>query len=227
MNKSGDDTPEASPWRQNRQVQKLSRSTRSLLFNIEEQRSRRKRQGFIVNANKIVEDIKDIKQRLSEIELLMESHINETSHNNSVSNLNLTNLTFQSANLSAIWANLSATHGKLVEIENMIADLDTRLQITEMTTAEITEEMARTRSYLDHLKANMSQPVEEETNLNDTVVKVTEDEEELPPSKDLKAFQNYLKDIGQISRDDLKELGNQKEDFFASCTWQGTICDSR
>lgn len=236
MNRSGDGMPEAGPWTQKPKAKKLIRSARSLSFNTEHadyfvatavERKRTKRQ-LLSNKNKIKQDINEMKERLNEIEGLINAHINTTFHNISYTPLNFTMFQHEDINVSAIWENLTANYERQVELEKRLDDLESRLEVTELTTAEITEEMARTRSYLDHLKANMSRTVDETTSNNDTIVKVTEDGEEiLPPSKDLKAFQNYLKDIGEITRDDFQELGNQKEDFIASCTWQGTICDSR
>jgi chromosome segregation ATPase len=180
---------------------------------------RTKRQRFLFN-EEITKDIAEIKQRLDGIEAIIDSHINGT---NNDTTFNFTN----SNDVLAVSKKLNETREKQVELEEKLKDLETRLEVTELTTAEIVEEMERTRSYLEHLKANMSSTVDE-TPSNNTVVVTTDDgKEQLPPSKDLKAFQNYLKDIGEITREDFQELGNQKEDFIASCTWQGTICDSR
>ena len=180
---------------------------------------RTKRQRFLFN-EEITKDIAEIKQRLDGIEAIIDSHINGT---NNDTTFNFTN----SNDVLAVSKKLNETREKQVELEEKLKDLETRLEVTELTTAEIVEEMERTRSYLEHLKANMSSTVDE-TPSNNTVVVTTDDgKEQLPPSKDLKAFQNYLKNIGEITREDFQELGNQKEDFIASCTWQGTICDSR
>ena len=181
---------------------------------------RTKRQSYLFNSAQINAEIKAINQRLNEIEGIINSHINET-NNNTAFNFTL------SDDVAALSKKLNETRETQVKLEEKVVDLETRIEVTEMTTAEIVEEMERTRNYLEHLKANMSSTIEETTS-NDTVVKTTDDgKEQLPPSKDLKAFQNYLKDIGEITREDFQELGNQKEDFIASCTWQGTICDSR
>jgi chromosome segregation ATPase len=217
---------------------KLSRSARDLSYNTEHMNKmksdtypnkdltstavelkRTKRQRFLFN-EEITKDIAEIKQRLDGIEAIIDSHINGT---NNDTTFNFTN----SNDVLAVSKKLNETREKQVELEEKLKDLETRLEVTELTTAEIVEEMERTRSYLEHLKANMSSTVDE-TPSNNTVVVTTDDgKEQLPPSKDLKAFQNYLKDIGEITREDFQELGNQKEDFIASCTWQGTICDSR
>ncbi len=238
MNKSEYGMPEASPWKQ--KPKKLSRLARSLSFNTQHEnkikpdmyfdddkenlvsssveRKRKKRQFLFGSTAKLAEDIAELNERLDGIEKSMNRHFNLT-----------VNKTASTApDVSALWKNLTESRERQAELEKRVDDLERRLQVTELTTAEIAEEMAQTRSYLDHLKANMSEGVEE-TISNDTIVKViTEDgKEQLPPSKDLKAFQNYLKDIGEITREDFQELGIQKEDFIASCTWQGTICDSR
>ena len=214
---------------QNPKTRKPSRLARSFSLNTEHveykiklqnkiQRRRIKRQFYFGSEN-IRRDIAEIQIRLKEIDAILNSHINSTSHNT-------TNTNFTSA-ISLLSANLSSTNERQIQLEERIDDLEKRIEATELMTAEIAEEMARTQSYLDHLKTNMSKTVEETTS-NDTIVTVSEKEEEkLPPSKDLKAFQNYLKDIGEITRKDFQELGNEKEDFIVSCTWQGTICDSR
>lgn len=219
---------------QNSKIRKSSRLARSLSLNTEHadynikleqyyddikqniapgtvQRRRPKRQQYF-GSEQIRRDIAEIQQRLDEIDVILS---------------NLTLSQNKSIDVSAIWANVSSTHEKQIELEERIDDLEKRIEATELTTAEIAEEMARTRSYLDHLKANMSKTVEMTSNDTTTVAVNEEGEKQLPPSKDLKAFQNYLKDIGEITRNDFQELGNKKEDFIVSCTWQGTICDSR
>lgn len=234
INRSDDSVPQSSSWTQNAKTRKSNRLPRSRFLNAEQadytikreqyfddireavKRGRTKRQGNIGN-EKVRSDIEEMKLKLDEIDEILYTHITSTSHNTSLL-----------ANNSAIWANLSSTHKRQIKLEERIDDLERRLEVTEVTTSEIAEEMARTRSYLDHLKANMTKTVEETTSNDTATVTVSEDgEEKLPPSKDLKAFHNYLKDIGEITRDDFRELGDEKEDFIVSCTWQGTICDSR
>lgn len=254
MNKNNSDMPDSSAWKEKpTHAEKLRRSARSAkskpkreYFNNEIEkdalssalkRTRTKRQSGNFFFGDVRKNVAIIYERLDEITETLNTHLNATvylfSPQKAASNTSL-NVSIATCNTecgfnaSSIWANLTETRERQVELETWLDEQEKRLQVAELTTAEIAEEMARTRSYLDHLKANISQSVEETETSNDTKVVITEDGlEELPASEDLKAFQNYLKDIGELTRHDFQELGNQKEDFIASCSWQGTICDSR
>lgn len=219
MNQTGyPKEPEISPWKK-----KSSRKTRSSILSNTEQSKLKPGNGIANVKENFKSSSEESRKRLKRQVFIIGSKLTE--------GINVTKerLDIMEASMSAIWTNLTENYERQMELEGIVDELERRLRVTELTTSEIAEEMARARSYLDNLKANMSLTTTENESRNDTTINATTDDgrKKLPPGKDLQAFQNYLREIGKISRRDFQELGNQKEDFIASCTWQGTICDPR
>ena len=102
-------------------------------------------------------------------------------------------------------------------------DFEARLSSMEVTAAEVVKKMAMTKSYLESLRTNMSNVVD--VTRNETV-EGDGHTKELSPSKDMEALNNYLKNIEKMKKEDLQKLGHQKQDFIATCSWQGGVCDS-
>ena len=168
-------------------------------------------------------ELSEVKNRINQLENSIKNYIstkNESKINTKPTKINIK----QSKEFIAhvITSNMSN-----IEMKKRLNDLEKRLKITELTTDDITKQISETRGYLNQLKANISQ-AEKEPEKNNTAGDMQKDGiKKLPPSKDLQAFQKYLKDIGEMTREDFQDLGNQKNDFIASCTWQGTTCDPR
>ena len=127
------------------------------------------------------------------------------------------------ANFSTLRTSFNESASSLKYLKNTIKDLESRLSVAELTTAEIVKEMAKTKSFLKSLQRNVSKVVKSE---NVTEEKV-EEVKKLPPSKDMEAFNDYIKNIGRMTKEDILNIGHQKKDFIAICSWQGGICDSR
>ena len=161
----------------------------------------------------------EIKNRLNQLENRMKNYI--STKNESKINTKPTKVNIKQS--KEFMAHVNTSNMSNIEMKKRLNDLEKRLKITELTTDDITKQISETRGYLNQLKANISQAEK-----NNTAGDMQKDGiKKLPPSKDLQAFQNYLKDIGEMTREDFQDLGNQKNDFIASCTWQGTTCDPR
>ena len=185
---------------------------------------RKKRWGIYSEVGQLKKTVQENTQTISSLnqtlgELLAHSEI---SHNATIEHI--------FSNISSLWSSLSGTLLSLEKLDVTTEDLSKRLSTAELTTSEIVQEMISTKSYLNHLRTNMSKMVDKDGPKNETPTTPVEGEKErkqLPPSKDMEAFNDYLKDIGTLTKNDIQKLGHQKKDFIALCTWKGSICDSR
>ena len=130
------------------------------------------------------------------------------------------------ANLSILRTHFNKSFSPLKYLEATIDDLVSRLRIAELTTTEIVDEMAKAQSYLKSLERNASKVVDVKPTENVTEEKI-EEVKKLPPSKDTEAFNDYIRNIERMTKEDILAIGHQKDDFIAICSWQGGICDSR
>lgn len=133
------------------------------------------------------------------------------------------------SDISDLWDALNITAKFLKQFGSVIEDLKSRLGLVELTTSEIEQDVAKSNSLLKTTILNISRIVR--VTKNETVGGGEGEEKEsvveLPPSKDLEAFNDYLENIGNMRKEDIQTFGHQRQDFIAICSWQGGICYPR